>query len=1066
MTTRNQADLNYVCYIGESYRNGNFPKNTDKLSLCSFVSLFWRVLIDQIKSSYTLYFIIIGILEFAPDVATVNPWMAFLPLFVAIFLDYAFQVKNLISIHKSLKADFDCKYNIIRDHSHTTVRANEIEPGDLIEFNLQTSAPCDCVLIYSDQLDVYINTSKIDGETEPKGKVPLRYPNISHDFFETENATVTAVSPRQSSFCEGQISFSSSTFNSLNYYTAESNSRPSYHIESGHLTALFDSMSFIQRGSVIKTDGKHLLLALYTGKNCSSNTNSSNVVMKKTVIDFYLEKVVMLVFIVQFLISLILGTLGYLSMKAECKFFSESNDTYYIPYAISNCQHNDWIFLILFTRNFLLLSYMVPITLKLLLPFFRFIYGMFISSDPNLVDNEERRAHAFSTNITENLGALDFIITDKTGTLTKNQLTLISITIDDTKYGDVPKAPTLIEDGNLREMLVNQPPPNFAFAFYALSLCHAINIINRDDGNQELRGTSADELAILTALQQLGFKWNDREIISPMGTASMKVVRILPFSQQRMRMSVIAQYGDNYFCFMKGASEKVIAHCREETIGSANQVVSDYQNKGLRTLSVSYKELGPHCNYEAADMAEIESDHTLLATLGIEDTLQNDVQLTLDLLSKAGIKIWVATGDAKANTLVTSAMLNLIHHKEPIVEINTDILNYEDGYSYAFPNDRPVNFSEKALSVPPNSFSCVINSEDKGVLQKALESKKFLRALSLARCAIFYRCKPETKKDIAIALQNYGKRVLAVGDGYNDSYLLGAADVGVGILSPDGTRMYASCDFEIPAFRNLGRLILIHGHQSLHRSVLAVHFSFYKAVMFGVVQSVYQYWTGFSGTSFFGSFELTAFNNIWTLLPMISLLFEKDISDNFLYRDPSLYDKLRNPLKLTPYNLTWFFVALYQGFIVMLISYALTGEAFLNPDGKDYGASYLSFIIYFALVLISLFYMLYQTNTFTYYSIVLIFGTIMLLIASSAFLTSKGNIEMFTKWSGFYGECFNDVRALLFILTIFLAAVSPSWVMLFIFTECKHSDIVQIIEKETNAAKNDVPLFFDPPNDK
>ena len=119
MTTRNPADLNYVCYIGESYRNGNFPKNNDKLSFFSFLSLFWRVLFDQIKSSYTLYFIIIGILEFAPDVTTVNPWMAFLPLFVAIFLDYAFQVKNLISIHKSLKAESDCKYNIIRDHRHT-----------------------------------------------------------------------------------------------------------------------------------------------------------------------------------------------------------------------------------------------------------------------------------------------------------------------------------------------------------------------------------------------------------------------------------------------------------------------------------------------------------------------------------------------------------------------------------------------------------------------------------------------------------------------------------------------------------------------------------------------------------------------------------------------------------------------------------------------------------------------------------------------------------------------------------------------------------------------------------
>lgn len=1074
-------DAPYYCYIGDSKNNPPFPRNSQKTSAFAYLVLLIKVIIKEITTFYSLYFIIIGILESFPGITTTSWWKTILPLIIVFLLEYGVQAKGLYNAQKSNREDDKRFYKITRDHNDKELPSKNIQPGDLIEICDQATVPCDCILLHTEQSSIFINTSKIDGETDVKDRIPLKVPLSLKDneIFKNIKAKVVAT-PARSGIREvsGDITFQPNQ--NVNFESDESSEfssepRSYQHELDGSIKCNFDTSSFIERGSLIETDGHHLLLALYTGKNCRSDSTLTTTTTRNTLIDNYLDKISIFIFLFQFIISAVFSVLGYLQVRKECNYYfdlkkTQSNYQPYIPSSLLHCDDiGMWMILVIFIRNFLMLSFMVPITLKILLPIFRFIYGVFfISKDLNFVDPDTgNKAFSISTNITENLGALNVIITDKTGTLTKNKLTFTSIVIGDKKYGDSRRAPTIIEDQELQKNLQSSSEEYFVLTFQALSVCHTIKV---NEGSQAFHGSSQDDLSILTALQKLGWKWHEnldyRHIESPLGDFDLRILKVNTFDRKRMAMSVVVRIGDSDFCFMKGASERVIRACNEKS-GDLATNYEMYQKKGLRTISVSFKKLDrfdPDLPVE-----ELESDHTLLATLGIEDALQNDVQLTLDILSDAGLKIWVATGDAKMNTLVVSSMLHLLRQNEPIVHIDVHTLRDEARLNEGDNNNEgPVEFSKKAMLAQENGFATIVNAEDDYVLRLALQQKDFLNALYRSRCVIFYRCKPITKSDIAIALQNAGKRVLGVGDGYNDTLLLRAADVGVGIIASDGSKSFASCDFAIPAFRSLGRLILIHGHQALHRSVLVVHFSFYKAVMFAICQSVYQIWTEYSGQSLFDSFALVCFNNIWTLLPIISLLFEKDIGENFLYRLSYLYDKLRNPLTLSASNTTWFFVAVYQGCIIMLISWALTGEAFLDPNGKDYGAPYLSLILYFSMVLISSFYMLYQTNTFTYYSMVLIFGNIMLLIASSALLQSPNSAlsKLFDgSWIGFYGECFNNTNTLIVILTIVLAAVSPSWLILTVWSEFRNSDSIRIIETETNAAKNDVPLFFDPPRD-
>jgi hypothetical protein len=174
---------------------------------------------------------------------------------------------------------------------------------------------------------------------------------------------------------------------------------------------------------------------------------------------------------------------------------------------------------------------------------------------------------------------------------------------------------------------------------------------------------------------------------------------------------------------------------------------------------------------------------------------------------------------------------------------------------------------------------------------------------------------------------------------------------------------------------------------------------------------------------------------------------------------------LRNPLTVNPANLPWFISAVYQGVVTMGVAYLLTGEAFLNTAGLDYGQAYLALLVYTALVFECSFYMAYQTNTFTYYSLLLIIGNLILLVSMTACLQTDNVISQLvgTGWTAFFGQCFNSAKSLVLLMTMVLSAVTPSWVGLTVWAEFFASESLLVIENETKAAKEDRPLFFDPP---
>jgi len=234
--------------------------------------------------------------------------------------------------------------------------------------------------------------------------------------------------------------------------------------------------------------------------------------------------------------------------------------------------------------------------------------------------------------------------------------------------------------------------------FSVLALCHTVlTSTDKATGHLEYKAQSPDEEALVRAAADVGyvFKGREKELLyveTPFSRTKGKekhlvtsttsddrnncekyeLLNVLEFNSARKRMSVVvrklSREKNEIFLLMKGADNVIFERLKEgddeDLKEQTEKHLSEFANSGLRTLTLAYKLLSEE-EYEAwsekyyeATVAiegreemldqvsdELEQDVRLLGATAIEDSLQDGVPETIADLKRAGIKIWVATGD-------------------------------------------------------------------------------------------------------------------------------------------------------------------------------------------------------------------------------------------------------------------------------------------------------------------------------------------------------------------------------------------------------------------------------------
>ena len=140
----------------------------------------------------------------------------------------------------------------------------------------------------------------------------------------------------------------------------------------------------------------------------------------------------------------------------------------------------------------------------------------------------------------------------------------------------------------------------------------------------------------------------------------------------------------------------------------------------------------------------------------------------------------------------------------------------------------------------------------------------------MAGVVLACRVSPKQKADIVnLVRKRYPKKVtLSIGDGANDVNMILQAHVGVGILGKEGQQAARSADFAIGQFRFLKPLMFCHGRESIRRNSFLIQYSFYKNVLYILVQYIFAFFNVFSGQTLYEKILYQFYNIAFTGLPI------------------------------------------------------------------------------------------------------------------------------------------------------------------------------------------------------
>lgn len=558
----------------------------------------------------------------------------------------------------------------------------------------------------------------------------------------------------------------------------------------------------------------------------------------------------------------------------------------------------------------------------------KFYQAYLISSDLDMYHKEtDTPAVCRTSSLVEELGQIQYIFSDKTGTLTRNIMEFKSCSIAGKCYAsEIPEDKKLtVIDGeeigyyDFTQLKEDMDAPQLGQVvqefFTLLASCHTVIPENKDDGTIKYQAASPDEGALVEGAAGLGFKFTVRRpksiTVDIRGTDyEYELLSILEFNSTRKRMSAIFRCPDGKIrLYCKGADTVILERLAPDNpfITKTMSHLEEFAGEGLRTLCLAMRVI-PDEEYldwsaifeEASttltdraqkldDAAElIEKDMFLLGATAIEDKLQEGVPETIHTLQDAGIKIWVLTGDRQETAINIGMSCKLLSEDMNLLIVNED--NFEDTRMNIQKKVQAIR-SQKAGIGELDTLALVIDGKSLGfALEKSIE-KDFLDLAVVCKAVICCRVSPLQKALVVKLVKRHLKALLlAIGDGANDVSMIQAAHVGVGISGMEGMQAARAADVSIGQFRFLRKLLLVHGAWTYQRLSKAILYSFYKNIALYMTQFWYVFSNGFSGESIYESWTITFYNVICTVLPPFILgIFDQFISARLLDRYPQLY---------------------------------------------------------------------------------------------------------------------------------------------------------------------------------
>ena len=586
-------------YIKDYYLNKTEWSNkieNQKYNLITFIPV---VLYNQFKQFGNFFYLIMSVSQFFEELKVGFLFTYISPLAIVVTISMLKELYDDINRRIQDKKTNSTMITVLKGNSINNEllimekQAANLLVGDIIELKKDTRVPADIIVLktYNESNDnqAFIRTDQLDGETDWKlRKAPESTQKMS------KSEIVNCIGKLE---CEPP---SKLIYNFQGTLTIGNEIKEPLNLE-----------NTIWASTVIASQGV-LGIVIYTGKESRARMNSSTPKLKIGVLDQELNKTNVYLFIIMLLLSLILTFLkGFI--------FS-------------------WKTLFIFIKFMILFCAIIPIALRVNLDVSKTWFSYVINKDDSIPETIAR-----NSTIPEELGRVSYVFSDKTGTLTKNEMIFKKISMSNDNFGENNfnelkeileeecskyDAPLLDlynlfkeNDNNDENEIQNDGESKDEIntkeikrkknkirrernkiirdTITAMLLCNNVTPIIDEIDKEKIayQASSPDEIALVKFAETLNMKLfyrTDKLIKIKNTTGTIEEFEILanfPFSSETKRMGIILKskkYGHIIF-YLKGAENVMKNYAKEEYIGYINENAENLATKGLRTLVLTQK---------------------------------------------------------------------------------------------------------------------------------------------------------------------------------------------------------------------------------------------------------------------------------------------------------------------------------------------------------------------------------------------------------------------------------------------------------------------------------------------
>jgi len=412
-----QDELYLEFFINNNIKNKEFKLHdntitTNKYSLITFIP---KGLLIQFFRLSNIYFLFTAIIQSIPLISPLTSVTSIVPLIFVLGVSLIREGIEDLTRHNYDNLNNEEEVIVLRDNKFVKSKSKTLKNGEIILVYENKSIPTDMILIDSGLSEgiCYVETSSLDGEKTLKLKVANKYTKgfISNDI--KVNKGIEKI------VCDEKYLFNG--FIRLNWPNADLNyvngiAHAVFEKEGEFIDQeiIISTNDFLLKGSILKNTNWIIGIVAYTGMNNKIILNSKKPRLKISKVERNLNYFLLFVFVFLILLCISCSILHNINYKENKKYY----DNFIIP-------KDRPIFesFICFFTYFLLLNTLIPISLIVSTEIIKVIQGIFIRWDILLYSKVR---HCFcgvkSISIIEELGNINFIFSDKTGTLTKNQL--------------------------------------------------------------------------------------------------------------------------------------------------------------------------------------------------------------------------------------------------------------------------------------------------------------------------------------------------------------------------------------------------------------------------------------------------------------------------------------------------------------------------------------------------------------------------------------------------------------------------------------------------------------------